>query len=130
MKDTTKTQTRWTRVKQTSRGLVREIFENEGLETIFMHARNVLTGAAVMAAGMYAASHLSTHGMLGMWNLRFAGYAVAVLGVLLLLLNLASGLRRLAKRRHHLVLRLIAIFLYTALSIRLTQVIIYFRWAT
>ena len=130
MKDTMNMLMRWTQLKRTSRNLVREIFDNEGLETIFMHARNVLTGAAVMAAGMYAASHLSTHGLPGMWNLRFAGYAVAVMGVLLLLLNLVSGLRRLARRKHHLVLRLIAIFLYTALSLRLTQVIIYFRWAT
>ena len=82
-----------------------------------------------MAAGLYAASHFGQRHIPGTWTLQFAGYAVAVLGAVLLLLNLVSGLRRLAKRKQHLLLRLVAIFLYTALSIRLTQVIIFFRWA-
>ena len=116
-------------IKQSARELVDDIFDNEGLEAIFTHARNVLTGAAVVAAGLYAASHFGAKPMPGTWTLHFAGYAVAVLGGVLLLLNLISGLRRLAKRKQHLWLRVLAIFLYTALSIRLTQVIIFFRWA-
>jgi len=121
---------RLTQLRKGVRKIVKGVLDNEGLETIFTHARNVLTGAAVLAAGMYAVNHFSTNRLPGMWNLRFAGYVVAGVGAMLLLLNLLSGLRRLARRKHHLVLRIIAIVIYTGLSIRLTQVIVYFRWAT
>ena len=41
--------------------------------------------------------------------------------------GLLDGLRKLARRRHRTALRVAAILLYIAISIRLTQVIIYFR---
>jgi len=109
---------------------VTELFDNEGLGTVFAHARNVLTGTAVIAAGLYAIQHSRTGDLPVMWTVHFAGHVVAVLGGLLLVLNLVDGLRRLAKRRHHLLLRLLAILVYVALSVRLTQVVIYFRAAS
>jgi hypothetical protein len=104
-----------------------ELFDNDGLSTVFQHARNVLTGAAVVAAGMYAVNHMEKH-IAGMWKVHLAGYAVAVMGALLLALNLFDGLRRLARRRHRLLLRFLVIWAYVALSLRLVQVVIYFRW--
>jgi len=107
--------------------LAAELFDNEGLSTVFLHARNVLTGAAIVAAGLYAVNHVDTRDLRGMWTVHFAGYAIASLGAVLLGLNLFDGLRRLARRKHHMLLRLVAILVYVALSIRLTQVLIYFR---
>jgi hypothetical protein len=52
------------------------------------------------------------------------------MGVVLLLLNLFDGLRRLARRRHHVALRIATIVVYLALSVRLMQVIVYFRAAS
>jgi hypothetical protein len=117
-----------TTMKDAWRELVTELFENEGLSTVFQHARNVLTGAAVVGAGFYAV-HLHADRVQGMWNVHAAGYFVATMGVVLLVLNLLDGLRRLAKRKHHVALRVFAIFVYVALSLRLTQVIVYFRYA-
>jgi hypothetical protein len=120
----------WQRLGQL-RGALKEIsielFENDGLNTVFLHARNILTGAAVFAAGLYAVNHMGPEQMHGTWTIHFAGYAVTCLGVVLLLLNLLDGLRRLAKREQHAWLKYAAIFFYLALSVRLTQVIIYFR---
>lgn len=107
--------------------LMAELFENDGLDAVFTHARNVLTGTAVVAAGLYAINHLGSKNLPGMWTVHFAGYAVALLGVVLLALNLLDGLRRLARRKHHVALRVAAILVYVALSMRLTQVIVYFR---
>jgi hypothetical protein len=76
---------------------------------------------------MYAVNHMEKH-ITGMWNVHLAGYVVAFLGALLLALNLLDGLRRLAKRRHHVLLRFLAIWVYVALSLRLVQVVIYFRY--
>jgi hypothetical protein len=114
-------------IKHLRQQLTAELFDNDGLDKVFSHARNVLTGAAVIAAGLYAAHHLGANREGFAWSIRFAGYAVATMGGVLLTLNLIDGLRRLAKRRHHLALRLAMIFVYVALSVRLTQVIIYFR---
>jgi len=111
------------------RNVAHELFEREGLNSVFQHARNVLSGTVIVAAGMYAAHHVGSSPVPGMWTVHIAGYLVAFTGALLLLLNLCDGLRRLAKRRHHLALRVAAIVVYLALSVRLTQVIVYFRSA-
>ena len=126
--DERNTMVTWT--KQAWSEVAAELFDNEGLATVFQHARNVLTGAAVVGAGMYAVNHMETPRRLaGLWNMQYAGYAVAIMGALLLALNLLDGLRRLAQRPHHVMLRVLAILVYVALSLRLIQVIIYFRYA-
>jgi hypothetical protein len=113
--------------RQTQRGVAHELFDEQGLSTVFQHARNVLSGTMIIAAGMYAAHHLGASPLPGMWTLHVAGYVVTAIGIVLLLLNLCDGLRRLARRRHHLALRVATIVIYVALSVRLTQVIVYFR---
>ncbi|HEY9029180.1 MAG TPA: hypothetical protein VIO33_24425 [Burkholderiaceae bacterium] len=118
------------RIKQVWETVVTQVFDKEGLEALFMHARNVLTGAAVVAAGLYAIHHVGESHLQGLWNLRLAGYVVAFVGAGLLVLNLIDGLRKLARRRHHLLLRFATILVYVVISMRLTQVIIYFRTAT
>jgi hypothetical protein len=114
-------------LRETQLDLTRELFDENGLNTVFLHARNVLSGTVIVAAGLYAAHHLGSSDLPGMWTVHIAGYVVATLGVVLLLLNLCDGLRRLARRRHHVALRVATILVYLALSIRLTQVIVYFR---
>lgn len=116
-------------LKSAWRDLITEMFDREGLDTVFSHARNVLTGAAIVAAGMYAANHIGGGPKHGMWQVHFAGYAVTIMGAVLLAMNLYDGLRKLAKRKHHVLLRVAAILVYVALSMRLTQVIVYFRTA-
>jgi hypothetical protein len=112
------------------RELSDELFERDGLSTVFQHARNVLSGAMIVAAGLYAAHHLDTSAVPFAWTVHFAGHVVALIGALLLLLNLCDGLRRLAKRRHGLALRIATIVIYVALTVRLTQVIVVFRIPT
>jgi hypothetical protein len=118
-----------TRAREFWHDLATEMFDQNGLDTFFAHARNVLTGTLIVAAGMYAAHQLGDAQLPGMWTVHVAGYAIAALGAALLALNLADGLHRLAKRKHPLVLRRVAIGVYVALSIRLAQVIVYFRAA-
>ena len=108
-------------------GIVAELFDKDGFDAVFAHARNVLTGAAVVAAGLYAVRHVGDIALPGPWNVHVAGYVVAGVGALLLLLNLVDGLRKLAQRRHPLLLRIATVFLYVVISMRLTQVILYFR---
>jgi hypothetical protein len=119
----------WTWGKQMWRDITTELFDNEGLDTLFSHARNMLTCAAIIAAGLYAAHHMASQTVLQLPNAHVAGYVVAGFGIVMLGLNLLDGLRRLSRRRHPLLLRAAAIFVYIVLSVRLTQVIVYFRSA-
>ena len=110
--------------------LATELFDNEGLNTLFSHARNVLTATLIIAAGVFATHQpVESAPLPGMLAVHFAGYGVAGFGIILLLLNLCDGLHRLARQKHRLALRLLAIFIYLGFSIRLTQVIVYFRAA-
>ncbi|WP_157271606.1 hypothetical protein [Azohydromonas aeria] len=109
--------------------LATELFDQKGLETVFSHARNVVTGAVIVAAGTCATHYGGDTPLPGGWSLHFAGYAVTAVGVLLLLLNLLSGLRSLARRRHSRLLRALTILLYIGLSVRLAQVLVFVRAA-
>ncbi|SFL92000.1 hypothetical protein SAMN05444747_101279 [Variovorax sp. OV329] len=117
---------RWRRHSTT---VAAELFDEEGLNTVFQHARNIFTSTVLISAGMYASHHPKAASLAALWNMHYAGYIVAVIGVLLLLLNLWDGLRRLSSRRHALVLRVLAITAYVLLSLGLTQVILHFRSA-
>jgi hypothetical protein len=109
--------------------LAAELFDREGMDVLFTYARNLLTGTVIIAAGLHAANHKGPIPLPGMWwSLRYAGYVVALVGVVMLGLNLTDGLRRLARRQHPLALRLLAGLVYITISMRLTQVIVLFRY--
>ena len=78
-----------------------------------------LVGAAVIAAGVFAARQTHKSEIYSAVDAAYIGYLVAGAGVLLLLLSLADGLRRLARRRHHIALRVALIAIYLAVSLRI-----------
>ena len=75
-------------LQRARQSLVEDLFDNDGLSAVFTHARNVLTGAAVFAAGFYAVHHIGSTQLPGMWTVHLAGYGIATFGALLLGLNL------------------------------------------
>lgn len=106
-----------------------ELFEREGLDTLFSYARNLLTGTVIVAAGLHAAHHQGPTPLpMAQWTLHQAGWGVAAIGVAMLALNLGEGLRRLGRRHLHLAWRLLAILVYVGVSMRLTQVMVLFRY--
>ncbi|MDM0002641.1 hypothetical protein QTI24_28850 [Variovorax sp. J22P240] len=109
------------------RDVARELFDEDGLSTVFTHARNLITCTVIIAAGMFAAHHPLQGQTPATWTVHFAGYVVTAVGVLLLLLNLCDGLRSLARRQHPMVLRLTMVLAYLGLSVRLVQVFMLFR---
>jgi hypothetical protein len=109
------------------RRLAQELFEEEGLDTIFAHVRNLVVASLIVAAGVFAARESDKSQLLSIADAAYIGYGAALVGVLLLLLNLVDGLRRLARRRHHIVLRAVLIAIYVILSVRLAQLLFIFR---
>lgn len=109
--------------------LARELFDNEGMSVLFTSARNLLTGTIFVAAGLHAARHQGPTPLpVAHWTLQRAGWLVLAIGVAMLALNLIDGLRRLSHRHSHVALRLFAIAIYVGLSMRLTQVLVLFRY--
>lgn len=116
-------------VRQGWRALAAELFDREGLDILFGYARNLLTGTVIVAAGLHAARHEGPAPLpAAQWTLHQAGWIVAAIGVAMLALNLTDGLRRLSLHRKPLLLRLIATLVYVGVSMRLTQVIVLFRY--
>src|SRR4029453_15631048 len=50
--------------------IVALLFDHDAFDAVFTHARNVLTGAAVVAAGLYAVHHVGDGNLHGMWNVQ------------------------------------------------------------
>lgn len=118
-----------TRLQRARRQASRELFEHEGLDALFKSARNLLTGAVIVAAGLHAAHHEGPASLpVAQWTLQRAGWLVLAIGIAMLALNLIDGLRRLSQRRSHLALRVFVTVLYLGLTLRLTQVIVLFRY--
>jgi hypothetical protein len=115
------------RLRRLRDDLVHDLFDDDGLATVFTHARNVLTCAMLIAAGSYAAHHAPSQAGPSTWTLHAAGLMVTAVGVVLLLLNLVDGLRRLARRDHSALLRGLAVVGYIGLTLRLAQVVVHFR---
>ena len=111
------------------RELARELFEEEGLNTVFTNARNAITGTMIVAAGILASHHPIQGPSITTWSVHFAGYAVVLIGALLLVLNLLDGLRSLAKRPCPMAVRVLLVLVYVGLSVRLVQVFMLFRLA-
>lgn len=109
--------------------LSRDLFDRGGLDELFGYARNLLTGTVIVAAGLHAAHHEGRTSLPGLvWTLHFAGCVVSVIGVAILALNLFQGLRSLAQRHRHVAVRVLACLVYVGVSMRLTQVIVLFRY--
>jgi hypothetical protein len=104
-----------------------ELFEQEGLNTLFVQARNVVSGTLILASGLNATHHPDRVPDVLSWARMAPGYAVLGVGVFLLLLNLYDGLRRLARRQYPVLLRGLAAVFYIALTLRLVQVITFLR---
>ena len=109
------------------RDLHRELFAEQGLGTVFTHARNLITGTWIVAAGMFAAHHPSQAHTFATWSVHFAGGVAVAVGALLLLLNLCDGLRSLAVRPRPRILRVATVVVYVGLSVRLVQVFMLIR---
>jgi hypothetical protein len=104
-----------------------DLFDRQGLDAVFRHVSNLITAVMVVAAGLYAARHLGSHDLAGAWNGTILGYGIAALGIVLLALNFGDGLRRLLRLRHRALFSVVMVLLYAVLSVRLAQIVFYWR---
>ena len=94
---------------------------------IFVHARNWSVAVLIFAAGVYAVGRDALNPEPGFMGILPLGIGVAVLGGLLMVLNLVDGLYRLSKAKYRLSLSLLLAVFYIFISLRIAQILIDFR---
>lgn len=112
-------------VKAWASSIAKGLFEHGGVRAIFDHARNLIVATVIIAAGLQAIRSGPRPSVIPYPST--AGYVVATIGALLLLLNLADGLRKLSKVEFHLAFQLLVIVTYIVLSWRVAHLILVYR---
>jgi hypothetical protein len=103
------------------------LFDRGGLRAIFDHARNVVVATIIVAAGIETTKRFDHTVFVDLLNPSLVGYAVAVAGVVLILLNFVDGLRKLARLRWPRMLQMALGIAYFLVSFRIVQLIIWVR---
>lgn len=103
------------------------LFERGGIRHIFDHARNAVVATIIVAAGMDTAKRDDAASLLGLANPSTLSYIVIAIGLLLITLNFLDGFRKLKKLRWHIALQVALGVAYVFFSIRIIQVIVFFR---
>jgi hypothetical protein len=98
-------------------GFSKEVFDN---------LRNLLMCALLLAAGTDALHSVSPL-FLGLFGYWIAGWGLIALAVVLMLLNMCDGLRKLAKTRYHLSLQIVLCLLYVVMAFRIVEIVWNFR---
>ena len=106
--------------------LFKDFFDMGVVNAIFIHVRNIVYCALILAAGSYVHSHPADW-FIGTTIVEFLGYPIIGIGILLMLLNLADGIYRISKLKHHIVLEILLVLVYITLSLRLMVIMWEFR---
>lgn len=114
-------------MRSVSTFVVRALFDQGGLKAAFEHIRNLVIATVLVAAGFETVKRFDTIDVFGLSDPLFAGYVVAGIGCLLVGLNFLDGLRRLARLRWHFALQGALSIGYLFFSLRIVQLIIFFR---
>jgi hypothetical protein len=109
------------------RWLNKRLLEEDGIEAIFAHIRNLVVATVVIAAGASAIRQGSNREVFGVLNLALTGFTVEAIGFALVALNFIDGLRKLTRLGSSLVLRIALVGLYVLISMRLIQLIVLLR---
>lgn len=100
--------------------------ENGLSKEVFDHIRNYLICAFLLAIGTSELREHSTT-FLGVTPSQYHGIAAIVISVMLILLNLYDGIRKLSKAKYHLTLIILLIGVYLFLSYRVIEMAWEFR---
>ncbi|MHA6204704.1 hypothetical protein ACXU4B_09795 [Dyella soli] len=103
------------------------LFDRGGLRAIFDHARNVVVATIIITAGLETAKRVDTTDLIGLHNPLYAGYVVAGVGCILVVLNFIDGLRRLARLPSHRLMQIALGIAYLFVSVRIVQLVILLR---
>jgi hypothetical protein len=104
----------------------RDVFVKGTVNSIFVHIRNLVYCGLVLAIGSYVQTN-PAEWLLGTVFVEYSGLVFIVLGILLMLLNMADGLYRLSKLKHPVILNTLFVVLYLVMSIRFVFIMWEFR---
>jgi hypothetical protein len=94
---------------------------------LFSHVEKMIIGTLIISAGAHVSSTEPWIELFGYLRHGLVGRGVMLFGFILLLLNFADGLYKLARLNWHAAYQIVMTILYIALSVRLIQLILAFR---
>ncbi len=103
--------------------LIQRMLANNRLDPLFLHVRNWVLCAFILAAGDYAAELPPDNSWLTLLA-KYGGWFVIGMGMLLMLLNLADGYHRLSKLKHHLLPHILIVCLYLVSTFLLVNILL------
>jgi len=107
--------------------MAQALFDHGAVRAVFEHARNLLVATIIVAAGFETVRNFDTIDLPGLPNPLLAGYVVAGAGCALTALNFIDGLQKLARLRWHVALQIALSIAYLLFSLRVVQLMIFFR---
>ena len=107
--------------------VMQALFDRGGLKAGFEHIRNLVIATILIAAGFEAVKRFDTIDLPGLSDPVIAGYVVAGTGCILVALNFLDALRKLSRLRWHYALQAVLGIGYLFFSVRIVQLIIYFK---
>jgi len=96
------------------------------MKSLFDHVKNLVVFSLLLALGTNDL-HQHKSDVVGIFPSHYLGIGVITFAVILILLNLYDGVRRLSKLEHHKLFTFFMISLYIFLTIRVVEVAWYYR---
>lgn len=104
-------------------------FQEDMVKQLFDHVRNYMICALLLAIGTTEFREQASN-VTSVVESQYSGVAIIGIALLLMLVNLYDGVRRLAKTKYHATLIAVLIVLYVFLSIRVVEMSWNFRAIT
>lgn len=105
------------------------LFERGGLRAAFEHARNLVVATIFVGTGLEVVRRSGSLDIRWARDPTQAGYVVAAVGAVLIVLNLLDGLRQLSQSKRHRLWQFALAVLYFFFSLRIVQLIVVLRGA-
>lgn len=106
-----------------------QAIDDDLIQEVFDQVRNFFYAATFLAAGSFSIRY-DEDALFGLIVSQNLGYGILIIGVLLMLLNLYSGIYRLSRYKHSIVLSILLALLYILESVRVVEVMWNFRVGT
>ena len=100
---------------------------NKGrINEVFIHIRNYIICAFVLAIGTFELKQQNEL-LLGLVTSKLSGVAIVGLAVVLIILNLFDGIRKISKAKHHKILTTVLVLFYILMSISVVEMALNFK---
>ena len=101
-------------------------YQEDAVKQLFDHVRNYMICALLLAIGTTEFTE-KTSAVTSMVSIEYSGVGIIGIAIILTVINLYDGIRRLAKARFHAILIAVLVAVYLFISMRVVEMTWNFR---